>query len=135
MKFNKKIILTFFVFAMTVTSVFAGSLFAKYDQKHFTSAVEKELKHKAEKYEQIIIDSTFLYYDKQLEQQWSKESWSVAVAKAAALCNNKAAIIAAKTGEFGEKAIKAIIQATEEAASSITKWVDEKSEDYDKKKK
>ncbi len=114
--------------------VLATSLFAaRYDEKAFKTSVQKKLGHKVEVYEETIIEATYLFYSE--TDEWSKDTWNTAVNKAAELCNNKAAIAAAKTGNFGGKLIKSLIVATEDASKKVGKWVDEKSDEYDKKNK
>ena len=111
------LILTFFA------SVFAAQLFAerqydvprKYDPEHFEKAVQKELGHKVEPYEQSIIQTTYFYYYEKNEKTWTKTVWKEAVTKTVELCNNKVAVAAAKAGKFGEKVLQAIAVTTEDA--------------------
>ena len=135
--FSKKV----FVFLMLigfVSAVFAGdysSVPGKYQPAKFTKAVEKQIGHKSEDYEKTIIDSCYDYYYNEAEEKWDKKAWEEAVKKAAELCSNKAAIAAAKAGKFGEKFLKALAVSVGDAANSFSKWLDEKSEEYDKKNK
>ena len=128
--------------AILCTGIFASALVAsdyssvpkKYQPAKFTRAVEKQLGHKCEAYEQAIIDSSYEYYFVESDKEWSKETWNEAVQKSVELCRNKAAIAAAKAGKFGEKFIKALAVSVEDAANSFSKWLDEKSSEYDKRK-
>lgn len=103
----------------------------KYRVQAYTKAVEKKIGHKSEEYEKSIIDTAYSYYGNACNFNWDKESWKEAVEKGAELCRNKIAIAAAKTGEFGEKLLKALVQTTKEAGKSISNWLDKKSQEYD----
>ncbi len=103
----------------------------KYRIQAYTKAVEKELGHKTETYEQSIIETTYVYYGNACQNNWDKESWKEAVQKAVELCRNKIAIAAAKAGEFGEKLLKALIQTTKDATDSISDWLNQKAQEYD----
>ena len=105
----------------------------KYRIEAYTKAVEKQLGHKSQDYEKSIINVAYSYYGNACQNKWDKESWKEAVEKAVELCKNKIAIAAAKTGEFGEKLLKALVQATKDAGESISNWLDQKSQEYDKK--
>ena len=104
----------------------------KYRIEAYTKAVEKELGHKSEDFEQNIINVAYSYYGNACQNNWDKQSWKEAVQKAAELCKNKIAIAAAKTGEFGEKLLKALVQTTKDASDSVSNWLDQKSQEYDK---
>ena len=104
----------------------------KYRLAAYTKAVEKELGHKTEDFEKSIINVTYSYYGNACQNNWDKESWKEAVEKAVELCRNKIAVAAAKAGEFGEKLLKALIQSGKEATNSISDWLDQKSQEYDK---
>ncbi len=135
--FVKKTVVLFLLVTF-VSALFAAdysSVPKKYQPAKFTKAVEKQLGHKAEAYEQIIIDSSYEYYFNESEKKWTKESWQEAVSNAVELCSNKAAIAAAKAGKFGEKFLKAFAVTMEDAANSFGKWLEEKSEEYDKRQK
>ena len=41
----------------------------------FNINVEKQLGHEIEKYEQVIIDTTYLYYYGKCEGNWTSEKW------------------------------------------------------------
>ena len=103
----------------------------KYRIASYTKAVEKELGHKTQEYEQSIINIAYSYYSNECQNHWDKETWKEAVQKAAELCRNKIAIAAAKAGEFGEKLLKALIESTRDAADSFSNWLDQKSKEYD----
>ncbi|MCR4952453.1 MAG: hypothetical protein K6A43_00120 [Treponema sp.] len=134
---SKKIFVVFTLMAFAAV-LFAGdydSVPKKYQPAKFTKAVEKKLGHKCEDYEKSIVDSSYAYYFEETDEKWTKESWESAIAKAAELCSNKAAIAAAKAGKFGEKFLKAFTVSAEDAVNSFTKWLDEKSDEYDNRKK
>ena len=122
-------------FLMLDAAVFANEqndVPRKYRLQAYTKAVEKELGHKTEDFEKSIINVTYSYYGNACQNNWDKESWKEAVEKAVELCRNKIAIAAAKAGEFGEKLLKALIQTTKDAGESISDWLDQKSQEYDK---
>ena len=98
---SKKIFVVFTLMALAAV-LFAGdydSVPKKYQHAKFTKAVEKKLGHKCEDYEKSIVDSSYAYYFEETDEKWTKESWESAIAKAAELCSNKAAIAAAKAAE------------------------------------
>lgn len=95
--------------------------------------VEKKLGHKIEKYEQSIIETTYLYYYNQCNGEWTCEKWDVAVEKATELCSNNVAVAAAKTGVFGEKLLKTLVVTTEDAVSGFNKWIESGSKKYNKR--
>lgn len=127
----KKIISLLTILVLFASTLTASSLFRRYDEKHFNKAVQELLGHKIESYEQNIIDATYIYYFEKCNKEWNKEVWNVAVEKAYNLCCNKAAIAASKAGEAGEKLLKALVVSMEDAANSVSKWLDEKSAEYD----
>jgi len=92
--------------------------------------VQKELGHKIEKYEQNIIDTTYLYYYKKCDGNWTKDTWELAVDKSVEMCQNKAAITASKAGNFGEKFLQSLIVTTEDLFSGFNKWIEKGSEEY-----
>ena len=95
--------------------------------------VEKQLDHKIEKYEQTIIDTTYLYYFNKCEGKWTREIWKEAVSKAVEMCKNNVAIAAAKTGIFGEKLLKTLAVTTEDAVSGFNNWIDSGSKKFDER--
>lgn len=122
-------------FVLMEAAMFAGEekdVPRKYRLAAYTKAVEKKLGHKSEDFEKSIINTTYTYYANTCQNNWDKEAWQEAVAKAVELCRNKIAIAAAKAGEFGEKFLKALIQSTKEATNSISDWLDQKSQEYDR---
>lgn len=131
----KFLIIMMLSFIMMEAAVFASGqndVPKKYRLAAYTKAVEKELGHKTEDFEKSIINVTYTYYGNACQNNWDKESWKEAVAKAVELCRNKIAVAAAKAGEFGEKLLKALIQSGKEATNSISDWLDQKSQEYDK---
>ena len=139
MKFKARFLVILFISLFVSQSLFGASLETKVPRKYriaaYTKAVEKELGHKSESFEQNIINTTYSYYSKQCDNNWDKEAWKQAVEKAVELCRNKIAIAAAKAGEFGEKLLKALIVTTKEAADAVSNWLDQKSQEYDESKK
>lgn len=131
----KFLIIMMLSFIMMEAAVFASGqndVPKKYRLAAYTKAVEKELGHKTEDFEKSIINVTYTYYGNACQNNWDKESWKEAVAKAVELCRNKIAVAAAKAGEFGEKLLKALIQSGKEATNSISDWLDQKSQEYDR---
>ena len=131
----KFLIIMMLSFIMMEAAVFASGqndVPRKYRLASYAKAVEKELGHKTEDFEKSIINVTYTYYGNACQNNWDKESWKEAVAKAVELCRNKIAVAAAKAGEFGEKLLKALIQSGKEATNSISDWLDQKSQEYDK---
>lgn len=131
----KFLIIMMLSFIMMEAAVFASGqndVPRKYRLAAYTKAVEKELGHKTQDFEKSIINVTYTYYGNACQNNWDKESWKEAVAKAVELCRNKIAVAAAKAGEFGEKLLKALIQSGKEATNSISDWLDQKSQEYDK---
>ena len=139
MKTKASILLVLFFSLFVSESLFAANdgnkVPRKYQISAYTKAVEKGLGHKSEDYEKSIIDTAYLYYSNQCQNNWDKESWNQAVEQGIELCKNKIAIAAAKAGEFGEKLLKALIVTTREAADSVSNWLDQKSQEYDKQNK
>jgi len=141
MKSKIKLIFTILVFGFICQSLSAASTSKetkvprKYRIAAYTKAIEKEIGHKCQSYEENIIKTAYSYYSSQCENNWDKEAWKEAVKKGAELCKNKIAIAAAKAGEFGEKLLKALIVATKDATDSFSEWLDQKSEEYDDYKK
>ena len=131
-KFLFIMIISFFILEAAGFAVDSKDVPKKYRIEAYTKAVEKKLGHKSEDFEKSIINTTYSYYGNACQNKWDKDSWQEAVEKAAELCRNKAAIAAAKAGEFGEKLLKALIQSTKEAGESISNWLDQKSKEYDK---
>lgn len=128
----RKLLLTLFIIAFG-TQLFAYNKLNTSVEMMYKDVGHK-LNHKVEKYEQTIIDTTYLYYYKQFNGKWDKETWNIAVDKCVELCNNKAAVTASKAGNFGEKFLQALIVTGEDAWKGLNKWVDEKSKEYEKRK-
>ena len=128
---KKQIIILFSVFLL-------GQLFASGTKdisecgtvETFYLNVEKQLGHNIEKYEKVIIDATYLYYYNNCQGKWIREKWDIAVANAVKLCKNNVAIATAKTGVFGEKLLQTLVVTTEDAISSVQKWIDSGSQKY-----
>lgn len=128
----KKLIMILFV------AILGGFLFAS-DSKDlqkegtvesFYANVEKLLGHNMEKYEQVIIDTTYLYYYNNCQGKWNHEKWDIAVAKAVKMCNNNVAVVAARIGVFGEKLLQTLVVTTEDAIFGVKKWIDSGSQKY-----
>ena len=101
----------------------------------FNINVENQLGHEIEKYEQVIVDATYLYYYSKCEENWTSEKWDIAITKAVNMCNNPVAVAAAKTGVFGEKLLQTLVVTTEDAISGFNNWIDSGSEKYKEKYK
>ncbi|MBE6351214.1 MAG: hypothetical protein E7062_10795 [Spirochaetaceae bacterium] len=99
----------------------------------FNINVEKQLGHEIEKYEQVIVDATYLYYYGKCEENWTLEKWDIAITKAVNMCNNPVAVAAAKTGVFGEKLLQTLVVTTEDAISGFNNWIENGSEKYKEK--
>ncbi len=125
-------IISFLMLEATVFAKDTNNVPRKYRLQAYTKAVEKGLGHKTQDFEKSIINVTYSYYGNACQNNWDKESWQEAVDKAIELCRNKIAITAAKAGEFGEKLLKALVQTTKEASESISNWLDQKSQEFDK---
>ena len=131
-KFLFFILVSFFILQAAAFAKEQNEVPRKYRITAYTKAVEKQLGHKAEDFEKSIINVTYSYYGNTCQNNWDKETWKEAVEKAVELCKNKIAVAAAKAGEFGEKLLKALIQATKDATNSISDWLDQKAKEYDK---
>ncbi|MCR4734501.1 MAG: hypothetical protein K5829_05810 [Treponema sp.] len=128
----KRAILSIFLFVF-LTQVFA------YNRKNTSVEqmyleVSESLDHEIEKYEQNIIDTTYLYYYKQCNGKWNKTVWDEAVSKSIDFCNDKAAVTASKAGDFGEKFLQALIVTSEDIWHGFNNWLDKKSREYNKRK-
>ena len=126
--------ISLFVIIMMAAQLFAFNA-KKATVDNLYKQVQKELGHKIEKYEQNIIDSTYLYYYQKCGGNWTKEIWEATIDKSVELCNNKAAIAASKTGEFGEKLLQSLIVTTEDAFAGFNDWLNKNSEEYEKRHK
>lgn len=122
------------VFCFFVIVLMASQLFAFNARKTTVEDMYEEIQskfgHEIEKYEQNIIDITYLYYFKKCEWNWTKETWEIAVNKSVELCHNNIAIAASKIGEFGEKLLQSLIVTTEDIFSGIGNWLNRQSEEY-----
>lgn len=92
--------------------------------------VEKELKHEIKQYEKTIIDTTYLYYYNKCERKWNRKIWKEAVTKAVEMCKNNVAIVAAKTGVFGEKLLQTLAVTAEDGVSGFNKWIESGSQKF-----
>ena len=95
--------------------------------------VKKQLDHDLEKYEQIIIDTTYLYYYNKCNGNWTDEIWNVAVAKAVSMCRNNIAVAAAKSGVFGEKLLRTLAVTAEDAVSGFNNWIESGSQKFEER--
>lgn len=93
-------------------------------------SVEKELGYNIEKHEQVIIDTTYLYYYNKCNGAWTREIWDEAVNKSVEMCRNNAAVAAAKSGVFGEKLLQTLAVTAEDALSGFNKWIQSGSEKF-----
>lgn len=131
----KKIIL--FLFTMLISALLFASGSKDIPEwgtpESMYRSVEKELGHDMQKYEQNIIDTTYLYYYNQCNGKWTREKWDVAVAKAVELCKNNVAIAASKTGIFGEKLLKTLVVTTEDAVHGFNNWINSGSKKFEER--
>lgn len=119
----------FFVLVLMTYQLFAFNIL-KSTPEDMHEQVQEKLGHKIEKYEQNIIDTTYLYYFKKCDWIWTEEMWKTAVDKATELCQNKIAVAASKAGDFGEKLLQSLIVTTEDVVSGISNWLNKQSEEY-----
>ena len=129
----KRIFVVFGIFLMAVQLFAFNAKKATVDKLY--KDVQKELGHKIEKYEQNIIDTTYLYYYKKCNGNWTKEIWELTVDKSVEMCNNKAAVAASKTGDFGEKLLQTLIVTTEDLFKCFNDWIESGSEEYKERHK
>ena len=127
-----KKIISVLVIVLLAAQVFAFNA-CKSAPENMHEEVQNRLGHKIEKYEQTIIDTTYLYYYKKCDWNWTEEIWNTAVEKSVELCQNKIAIAASKAGEFGEKLLQSLIVTTEDVISGISNWLNTQSEEYKKR--
>ena len=133
----KKIIFIFFL------SLMAAQIFASGSKEipdwgtpeSMYKSVAKQLGHELEKHEQVIIDTTYLYYFNKCSGDWSREIWDIAENKAIELCKNNVAIVAAKAGVFGEKLLQTLVVTAEDIVSGINNWIESSSEKYNERHK
>lgn len=132
----KKIFVIFSLLLLVANSTFAAGSKEKkstdYSPGAFYKEIKKELGRDILDYEQNIVDSTYLYYYTKFEKNWNNERWEEAKSTALKLCFNKAAIIASKTGMFGEKFIQAIIVSAGDVKNSFESWLETNSDRYEK---
>ncbi|MCR4938723.1 MAG: hypothetical protein K5930_01280 [Treponemataceae bacterium] len=124
-----KRIFTIFTLALVTFQLFAFNS-KKTTVNDMYEEVQKQLGHYIEKYEQNIIDTTYLYYYQECGGKWTKEIWEKAVDKSVDFCRDKVAVAASKAGDFGEKFLQSIIVTTEDLFSGFNNWLNKKSEEY-----
>lgn len=124
--------ISLFAIIFMITQLFAFNA-RKATIDNLYKQVQQELGHNIQKYEQNIIDSTYLYYYKKCNGAWTKELWETTVNKSVELCNNKKAVAASKAGDFGEKFLQSLIVTTEDAFSGFNNWLNKNSEEYKKR--
>ena len=124
--------ISLFIFILMTVQLFSFNP-KKTTANHMYKDVQKQLGHKIEKYEKNIIDTTYLYYYNKCDGEWTKEIWETTVNKSVELCNNKAAVAASKTGEFGEKFLQSLIVTAEDAFEGFNNWLNKNSEEYQKR--
>lgn len=115
--------------------------------KPYLNDVQKIVQEKLTDDEKKIVDSVFIFYNakygypvKNITAQiaannMTEEEYDNTVAQAAKTAKNPAAQGLIAAGNAGEKLLKALIIATEDAAKSAGEWIDKKSDEYDKRKK
>lgn len=97
--------------------------------------------------EKKSVDSVFIFYNayygysvrditpQKAANNMTKEQYTNTIHQAAKVSTNVATKGIHATGKAGEKILKTIIITTEEAAKATGTWINEKSDDYDKRNK
>lgn len=130
----KKMIIILTVFFLLTAGVYAkGTQEQNFGPNAYHNAVAWYLGHNLNESEISIADSTYLWYNQKCDGNWNSELFDYAVDKGVANCKNPAMLVAAKTGEFGEKLLKALIISAGDAAEATSKWLERNSDRYDKK--
>jgi hypothetical protein len=140
----KKAIALVLLAALALTGAFGDFLWFKI--RNPVADIEKRVQAKLNHEEKAIAELVMAYYAvkygyskdgaplKDAYKKMSEQEYSNAVAQAAKICRNDAAKGFYRMGKAGEKLLKAIIQAIEDAAKATGDYIDKKSEQYDKKK-
>lgn len=117
------------------------------DGRDYLIDVEREAGAPLTEEEIKIADIVFLFYNsyygypvKDITPQiaaknMTADEYENTVRQAAKVSKNGAAKGLQSTGKAGEKLLKAIIVATEDAAKATGSWIDKKAEEYDNRKK
>ncbi len=105
-----------------------------YTEDSYKKAVSRQMGHRLDENEEVVAAATWLWYDQKCGHEWDKEGFSMAVEAGAKNCANEAMLAAAKTGNFGEKLLKALVVAAGDAADNFTQWVEKNSDRYGKDK-
>lgn len=123
------------VLAIIFTGAFIFASGAKdniYSPSSYFSAISRNLGHNLNENEQVIADTAYLYYYKKFDNSWDNANFDYSVEKGTDLCLNKAALLAAKMGLFGENFIQATIVTVGDAKKDFNKWLKYNSERYEK---
>lgn len=105
----------------------------KFSTTAYYKALEKKLNHSLDTNEIDIAKITYAWYEKKWDGDWDEDKFDFAVEKGAANCQNPAMLAAAKTGELGEKVLKALIVSAGDAAEAFSNWLNTNSNRYDEK--
>lgn len=110
--------------------------FADGDQSRFSPyqyfvAVSEKLGHRLNEYDKTISEATFLWYYRKAGGVWDSGSFAYAVEQGADNCHKPSMIAAARAGKSGESILKALIVTAGDAATAVSKWLSEKSDEYD----
>lgn len=103
-----------------------------YSQASYNRAVGRAIGHTLDEYELDVAGTTYRWFEKKWNGEWDQSRFDYAVEKGVSNCQNNAMIIAAKTGELGEKLLKALIVSAGDAAEAFSSWLEKNSERYDK---
>jgi len=136
-------ILLFVLFASSFQIFAAGNQ----EHKNYLSDVEREAGSALTEEEKDIVDIVFVFYNayygysvrnitpQQAAENMTSEEYTNTVRQAAKISKNSAAKGLQTTGKSGEKLLKALIITTENAAKAAGTWIDQKSKEYDERKK
>ena len=117
------------------------------DRGNYLKDVEIEAGDSLTEEEKEIVDMVFIFYNayygysvrditpQKAAKNLSADEYANTVRQAAKIAKNSAAKGLQSTGKAGEKLLKALIVATEEAAKAAGTWIDKKSKEYDTRKK
>jgi len=140
---TKSIIFVAFFFSILAPSFALGGLFGR----NALRDVANEAGGKLEKNETEIAVYVFAFYGKKYgysedgdsidktANQMNDDEYANTVKQAAKIAKNPVAKGLLATGKTGEKVLKALIVTAEDGAKAAGKWIDKKSQEYDKRNK
>lgn len=142
--FNNKQFYLLLVILSLILPVFASG---KQENRNYLFDVEIEAGSKLTNEEKEIADVVFLFYNvyygyenknvtpDKAARNMNQEEYTNTVRQAAKVSKNSAAKGLRSTGKAGEKLLKALIIATEDAARKTGSWIDKKAKEYDDRNK